>query len=339
MTQKAPNPRRIKGVSYSRYGYYFIAPFFIAYLIFQAYPLANTIYLAFQKYMITGTNKVVGPTFNGFKNFQNVLTKGSTLQAFENTAVMWIINFIPQILLALLLAKWFTDTRLKLRGQGAFKVMIYMPNIITAASISVLFYSLFAYPQGPVNSVLAQLGVIDKAIYSDAGSAALVAIPFLEKGWHTRLIIAFINFWMWYGNTMIVLIAGMLGINPSLFEAAEVDGASPNQTFTKITLPLLKPILLYTLITSLIGGMQMYDIPQMMQQQGSPAKDMTMTVTMYIMELVYTGTKDYGRSAAVSVLLFLVTGALSLVLFYLMRDKDAAAERKAARQLRKGARV
>lgn len=339
MTQKAPKPRHVKGVSYSRYGYYFIAPFFIAYLIFQAYPLANTIYLAFQKYMITGTNKVVGPTFNGLKNFQNVLTKGSTLQAFENTSVMWIINFIPQILLALLLAKWFTDSRLKLRGQGAIKVMIYMPNIITAASISVLFYSLFAYPQGPVNSVLAQLGVIDKAVYSDAGSAALVAISFLEKGWHTRLIIAFINFWMWYGNTMVVLIAGMLGINPSLFEAAEVDGASPNQTFTKITLPLLKPILLYTLITSLIGGMQMYDIPQMMQKQGSPAKDMTMTVTMYIMELVYTGTKDYGRSAAVSVLLFLVTGVLSLVLFYVMRDKDAAMERKAARQLRKGVRA
>lgn len=339
MTQKAPKPRHVKGVSYSHYGYFFIAPFFIAYLIFQAYPLANTIYLAFQKYMITGTNKVVGPTFNGLKNFQNVLTKGSTLQAFENTSVMWIINFIPQILLALLLAKWFTDSRLKLRGQGAIKVMVYMPNIITAASISVLFYSLFAYPQGPVNSVLAQLGVIDKAVYSDAGSAALVAIPFLEKGWHTRLIIAFINFWMWYGNTMVVLIAGILGINPSLFEAAEVDGASPNQTFTRITLPLLKPILLYTLITSLIGGMQMYDIPQMMQKQGSPAKDMTMTVTMYIMELVYTGTKDYGRSAAVSVLLFLVTGVLSLVLFYVMRDKDAAAERKAARQLRKGARV
>lgn len=340
MTQKAPNPgRRIKSVSYSRYGYFFIAPFFIAYLIFQAYPLANTIYLAFQKYMITGTNKVIGPTFSGLSNFQNVLTKGSTLKVFENTAVMWIINFIPQILLALLLAKWFTDSRLKLRGQGAIKVMIYMPNIITAASISVLFYSLFAYPQGPVNSMLAQLGVINKSVYTDAGSAALVAIPFLEKGWHTRLIISFINFWMWYGHTMIVLIAGMLGINPSLFEAAEVDGASPNQTFTKITLPLLKPILLYTLITSLIGGMQMYDIPQMMQQQGSPAKNMTQTVTMYIMELVYTGTKDYGRSAAVSVLLFLVTGALSLVLFYLMRDKDAAVERKAARQLRKGARV
>lgn len=340
MTHGAKKKRHAKGVDQSRYGYYFILPFFLVYLVFQAYPLVNTIYLAFQKYMITGTNKVIGPTFNQLKNFQNVLTKGNTLQAFENTAVMWVINFIPQILLALLLAKWFTDTRLKIRGQGAIKVMIYMPNIITAASISVLFYSLFAYPQGPINSLLAQVGVIDKSVYTDAGQAALVAIPFLEKGWHTRLIIAFINFWMWYGHTMIVLVAGMLGISPNLFEAAEVDGASPNQIFTKITLPLLKPILLYTLVTSLIGGMQMYDIPQMMQQQGSPAKEMTMTVTMYIMELVYQGTKDYGRGAAVSVLLFLVTGVLSIILFYIMRDKDAAAERKALRRAqRKGAKA
>ena len=339
MTNRAPKRRHAKGVDLSRYGYFFIAPFFLIYLVFQAYPLLNTIYLAFQKYMITGTNKVVGPTFVGLANFKNVLVKGSTLQAFENTAVMWLINFVPQILLALLLAKWFTDTRLKIRGQGAFKVMIYMPNIITAASISVLFYSLFAYPQGPVNSLLAQLGVIDKTLYADSGTAALTAIFFLEKGWYTRLIIAFINFWMWYGHTMIVLIAGMLGISPSLFEAAEVDGASPNQIFTKITLPLLKPILLYTLITSLIGGMQMYDIPQMMQMQGSPAKTMTMTVTMYIMELVYTGTKDYGRGAAVSVLLFLVTAVLSIILFYIMRDKDASRERKAMRKARKEARA
>ncbi|MBQ2834085.1 MAG: sugar ABC transporter permease [Clostridia bacterium] len=339
MTQKTPKKRHAKGVDTSRYGYYFIAPFFIVYLVFLAYPLLNTVYLAFQRYMITGTNKVVGPTFYGLKNFQNVLTKGSTIAAFQNTIIMWVINFIPQILLALLLAKWFTDTRLKIRGQGAIKVMVYMPNIITAASISVLFYSLFAYPQGPVNSLLAQVGVIDKATYLNTGTAATVAIPFLEKGWHTRLIIAFINFWMWYGNTMIVLVAGMLGISPNLFEAAEVDGATPNQIFTKITMPLLKPIMLYTLVTSLIGGMQMYDIPQMMQQQGSPAKDMTMTVTMYIMELVYTGTKDYGRGAAVSVLLFLFTGVLSIILFFIMSDRDEARARKAQRKARKGAKA
>ena len=302
----------------------FILPFFLVYLFFQAYPLINTIYLAFQKYMITGANKTIGPTFTGFGNFQNVLTKGSTIQVFKNTFFMWILNFIPQMLLALLLAKWFTDTRMKIRGQGIIKVMVYMPNIITAASISVLFYSLLAYPQGPINSLLASLGIIDKVAYLNSGTAATVAIPFLEKGWHTRIIISFINFWMWYGHTMIVLIAGILGISPSLYEAAQVDGASSNQIFRKLTLPLLKPILLYTLVTSLIGGMQMYDVPAMMLQQGSPAKSMIQTVTMYIMELVYTGTKDYGRGAAVSVLLFLVTGVLSLILFYVMRDKDAA---------------
>lgn len=319
------NKKKSRQINYARYGYLFILPFFLVYLTFQAYPLLNTIYLSFQKYMITGANKVIGPGFVGFDNFVNVLTKGYTLRAFANTSIMWIINFIPQILLALLLTKWFTDTRVRVRGQGAIKVMVYMPNIITAASISVLFYSLMAYPQGPFNSILADLGLIDKAAYLTPGSAATVAIPFLERGWYTRLIIAFINFWMWYGNTMIVLIAGVLGISPSLYEAAQVDGASPGQSFRHITLPLLKPIMLYTLVTSLIGGMQMYDIPALMLQQGSPAKPMIQTTTMYIMELVYSGTKDYGRGAAVSVLLFIVTAVLSMALFTLLRDRDARA--------------
>lgn len=334
MTQKARKKRRASGVNRSRYGYLFILPFFLVYLVFHAYPLLNTVWMAFQRYMITGANKVIGPEFYGLTNFKNVLEQGTTLQAFRNTVIMWVMNFIPQILLALLLAKWFTDIRLKLRAQGAIKVMVYMPNIITGASISVLFYSIFAFPQGPANSVLAQLGIIDKEIYINSGTAATVAFRFLEDGWSVRLIIAFINFWMWYGNTMIVLIAGILGISISLFEAAEVDGATPHQIFRKITLPLIRPIMLFTLVSSLIGGMQMYDIPQLMQQQSSPAKAMTQTVTMYIMELVYSGTKDYGRGAAVSVLLFLVTGALSLILFYAMREKNAKPGRTGRKEAR-----
>ena len=340
-----PKKRHSGRLEKTYWGYIFILPFFLVYFIFSFYPLLDTIYLAFQKYMITGTNKVIGPTFNGLANFNQIFkVSGSSslpkvVNVFVNTSVMWIINFIPQMLVALLLAKWFTDTRFKIRGEGAIKVMVYMPNIITAASISMLFYALFAFPQGPVNSILASLGIIDKATYLNAGEAATVAVRFLEKGWAVRLIVAFINFWMWYGNTMIVLIAGILGINPSLFEAAQVDGASSNQIFHKVTLPLLRPIMLYSLVTSLIGGMQMYDIPAMMQQQGSPAKEMTQTVTMYIQELVYEGTKDYGRSAAVSVCLFVVTGILSLILFYVMRDKDASAAKKAAKAARKGAKA
>lgn len=332
MTQRPLKKRHARGVDQSRYGYLFILPFFLIYLVFQAYPLAHTFGLAFQRYMITGANKVIGPEFYGLTNFRNIIEQGTTFQAFGNTAIMWVINFIPQIFLALLLARWFTDVRLKLEGQGVIKVMVYMPNIITAASVSVLFFSIFAFPQGPANAVLAQLGLIDPDLYANAGTAATVAFRFLEDGWSVRLIIAFINCWMWYGNTMIILVAAILGISVNIFEAAEVDGATPGQIFHRITLPLIRPILLFTLVTSLIGGMQMYDIPQLMQQTGSPAKAMTQTVTMYIMELVYSGTKDYGRGAAVSVLLFLVTGALSLILFYAMREKsDAPGKRRGVR--------
>lgn len=322
MTLSRRSARQEK-LNHAKYGYLFILPFFVVYLVFQAYPLMNTLYLAFHKYMITGANKVIGPQYIAFKNFSAVLSKGYMLRAFGNTWIMWIMNFIPQILLALLLAKWFTDPHLRIRGQGAVKIMVYMPNIITAASIAVLFYSLMAYPQGPFNAMLARLGVIDRAAYLNPGTTATVAVNFLESGKYTRAAIAFINFWMWYGNTMIIFIAGILGISPSLYEAAEVDGASGGQSFRFITLPLIRPIMLYTLVTSLIGGMQMYDIPALMLQQGSPAKAMTQTSMMYIMELIFDGTRDYGRGAAVSVLLFIVTGILSLTLFFLMRDRDS----------------
>jgi multiple sugar transport system permease protein len=128
---------------------------------------------------------------------------------------------------------------------------------------------------------------------------------------------------MWYGNTTLILIAGMMGLNPSLYEAAEIDGANGGQTFFKITLPLLKPILLYTLVTSAVGGLQMYDIPSLFNVNGSSMSggpnDSTTTVTMYIMRLY---NSDVGRAAAVSVLLFLITLIVSICLFISMGDKE-----------------
>lgn len=319
--------KKTKKLNYAKYGYRFIAPFFIVYAIFSLYPLFYTIFLSFHKYIKPVAKKVVGPNFIGLDNYKTAFTNDAMMGSFQNTIIMWVINFIPQILLALLLAAWFTDTRMKIRGQGGYKVLIFMPNIITAASISILFYSLFAFPQGPVNSILASLGLIDKA-YFQPGMAQSVAHDFLNDGWSVRLVVAFINFWMWYGNTMIILIAGILGINPALFESAQIDGASSGQIFRRVTLPLMKPMLLYTLVTSLIGGMQMYDIPNLMLKQGSAGKPMIRTVTMYIFEMAFTGTRDYGRAATLSVLLFIFTAILSGILFYVMRDKDAVRQNK-----------
>jgi ABC-type sugar transport system permease subunit len=327
-----PAKQKRKTVEYGRYGYYFIAPFFIVFAIFQLWPLIYTIGLAFcENYTDTMFNVEVGPVFNGIENFKTVfigkdgtLFNTYTFQSLWNTILMWLMNFVPQILLALVLAIWFTDTRVKMKAQGAYKIMTFMPNIITAATISVLFYSLFNYPNGPVNQFLLESGLLSQPY------------RFFQQKWATRGIISFINFWMWYGNTMVVLTAGVLGISPSLFEAARVDGASSFQIFKKITLPLLRPILLFTLVNSAIGGLQMFDIPKLLTTSGYGDPDYTTrTITMYMRELAFTGAKQMGKASATSVVLFVVTLFFSLILFYIMRDKDAIRERKQNKAIQK----
>ena len=330
MAKNSGNKR--KTVEYSRYGYFFIAPFFIVFAVFQLWPLIYTMGLAFcENYTDTMFNVEVGPTFNGLANFKTIFVgnDGSlfdtyTFRALGNTIIMWLMNFMPQILLALLLAVWFTDTRAKMKAQGAYKILTFMPNIITAATISVLFYKLFDFPNGPINQFF-----VNSGIWSEP-------FRFLDTKWSARGIISFINFWMWYGNTMIVLTAGVLGISPSLFEAARVDGASSWQIFKSVTLPLLRPIMLFTLVNSAIGGLQMYDIPKLLTTSGYGDPDYTTrTITMYIRELAFTGSRQMGKAAAASLVLFVVTLFFSLILFYIMRDKDAIKEKKAIKAAQK----
>lgn len=309
-----------KTVEYGKYGYMFIAPFFLVFLIFQLYPLIYTFYLSFVEYKMTGS-KLVNDGFCGFDNYLKVLKTRDFLagkdvwfntipmNTIKNTLIIWIINFIPQILLALLLSAWFTDTVVKLKGQGAFKVMMFLPNIITASSIAVLFNSLFGN-QGPVTLLVRKLpGLSD---YS-----------FLNSKAGTIGLIGFMQFWMWYGNTMIVLIAGILGISPSLYEAAMVDGANSRQEFFKITLPLLKPILQFSLVTSAIGGLQMYDIPALFNVNngvGQPGR-VSHTVTMMIREVAFSQNPDYGYAGAISVILFICTMIISMIFFIATKDR------------------
>ncbi len=311
-----------KTVEYGKYGYFFILPFFLVFLVFQLYPLIHTFYLSFVDYrMIQG--KMTDPTFCGFDNYLKVLTTHDfklnkdvwfntiPMNSIKQTIIIWVINFVPQILLALLLAAWFTDTVVKLKGQGAFKVLMFLPNIITASSIAVLFYNLFGN-QGPITLMLKSMHIINQD-YS-----------FLNSRAGTVGLIGFMQFWMWYGNTMIVLIAGILGISPSLYEAAMVDGANSKQQFFKITVPLVKPILQFTLVTSAIGGLQMYDIPALFNVNnaiGQPGRA-SHTVTMMIKELAFSQNPDYGYAGALSVVLFIFTLLISLIFFAATKDRD-----------------
>ena len=304
--KKPKDTTTIKAVSYAKYGYFFIAPFFIAFLVFQLIPLGQTIYYSFFEYYRSGL-KIIGPNPVGFANYQ-ALFESDFLKYAGNTIIMWIIGFVPQIIVSLLLAAWFTDVRLRIKGKQFFKVVIYMPNLIMASAFAMLFFALFS-DNGPVNSTLISMGIIK------------APIRYLSTVWGTRGLVGLMNFLMWFGNTTILLMAAVMGINPALFEAAELDGCSPRQTFFKITLPMIRPILVYVLITSMIGGLQMFDVPQILtNRQGSPNRT-TMTLIMFLNNHLYS--KNYGMGGAVSVILFIICAILCLFVYFTLNVDDS----------------
>lgn len=315
-----------KGVSYAKYGYIFSIPFVVTFLIFQLYPIFYTLVIGFTN--LRGFDTVLRINPKGlFANFQWALTNPTFLTGVKTTFLLWILNFIPQISLALILAAWFTNERMKIFGKGFFKVVFYLPNIITAASVAVLFHSLFYYPLGPVNDLMQAWGL------------ATEPFDYFNDTWSTRLIVIFIQFWMWYGYTMIVLISGILGISPELFEAADIDGANGFKKFIYVTIPNTKTILLFTMITSLIGGLQMFDIPYLITGGHGEPRFAVQTASVFIYNQGFTGEHNYATAAACSMVMFFIIGVLSAIVFFLMRDKDEAklhkiikAQEKAYRQ-------
>lgn len=305
-TTKAPKLKTKRSkISYAKWGYVFIAPFFLAYALFHFAPQLLTIYNSFFENYREGLTQV-GPNFVGLKNYITLFTpdKNGTIDILKyagNTIALWVGGAIPQVVISLMLACFFTSYRLKIKGQQFFKTVIYMPNLIMASAFAMLFYMLFSNV-GPVNQLLTQFGWID------------TPIDFFNIRFTVRGLISLMNFLMWFGNTTILLMAGIMGIDQSLFEAANIDGASSLQVFFKVTLPLLTPILVYTIITALIGGLQMFDVPQVLTNAlGTPNRTST-TLVMYLNNYLKT-SKNYGMSGAISVVIFVITGLLSLVVF------------------------
>ena len=279
-----------KAVRYNRWGYIFVIPFLVVFVIFQLIPLVRTIYNSFFENYMSGLSHI-GPTFVQFGNYVKLFSSGDIWKYFGNTMIMWVMCFVPQLFFSLLLGAWFSDEMLRLKGKRFFKTVIYLPNLIMASAFAMLFFTLFS-DGGPINSILVGMHVIDQPykFFSHVGS--------------TRGLIAFMNFLMWFGNTTILLMAGMMGIDTSLFEAASVDGATST------------PILVYVLITSLIGGLQLFDVPQILTNGSGDPMRSSMTMIMYLNKHLYS--KNYGMAGALSVFLFVITGVLSVIVFKLV---------------------
>lgn len=307
--------KKRKSFSYAKWGIIFILPFFVCYFIFSLIPLADTIRYSFYEYYRSGI-KEIGPNFVGLANYKSLL-QSDMLKYAANTLILWVIGFIPQIAVALLLAVWFTDIRLKIHGKQFFKVVIYLPNLIMASAFAMLFFTMFS-TNGPVNSILMSLGVIKERI------------DFLGSVFGTRSLVGLMNFLMWFGNTTIMLMAAIMGISVDVLEASELDGCGRLKRFFYVILPLIRPILSYTLITAIIGGLQMFDVPQILTNgQGNPDRT-SMTLIMFLNN--HLKSKNYGMAGALSVYLFIVSGILCFIVYRMTNDNDPDGSKTAAKK-------
>ena len=285
--------------------YPMILPFIVVFLIFSVYPVFRTLYLSFTNYKGYGEAVLIG-----FDNYVRVFKDKYFWQAFYNTCNIWIVNIVLQLGLAFALTIVFNDMKYRIRGLSIFRAVFYLPNLISCASVAFLFKTLLDWRFGTFNQVLMALHLIKSPV------------DWLGKPNIAPYAVSVINAWMWFGNSFLMLMAGVQGINHDYYEAASIDGAGRWKLFTKITLPLLKPIMIYVAITSLIGGLQMFDMPHLISQGNAAIHDGPLqTMVMYLYKFGFQ-VNQVGYGSAIAYVLFLIILVVSVVQFKIMNRKE-----------------
>jgi len=290
-------PKKKNKVNKDKYGIYFVIPYFVIFLLFSLYPVIYTLVISLKKWDGMSLNQ----TFVGLKNYVTLIHDALFYQAIANTFIMWICAVIPQMVFALLLSVLFNNVK-KIRGKEFFRAAMYLPNLVTPAAVAVLFAFLFDWQTGAINKILLDLHVIKQPVNW-----------FLSE-YSSRGIMSLISWWMWFGYSTIIFGAGLNNIPAELYESANIDGATPWQSFKSITVPLLKPTILFAAVTSLIGGMQTFDIPYVMTGgQGNP-NNKTLTVVMYLYNTAFQNS-NYGYGSAIGYGLFILILIFSVITF------------------------
>lgn len=284
-------------------GYLFVAPFVIVFLTFNVYPVFRTLYLSFTD--ATGFND---PSGVGLANYERVLTDPIFREAFGHTLQIWGVNIVLQLGLAFLLTIIFNDMKYRMRGLSIFRALFYLPNLIACTSVAFLFKTLLDWQYGSVNQILLAANIINEPI-------EWLGVPLLS-----RVVVGVIGAWMWFGNSFILLMAGVQGINKDYYEAAAIDGAGRWTIFGKITLPLLKPIMLYVAITSLIGGLQIFDLPYLFSLGQARMERNLKTMVMHLYLMAFKN-RQVGYAAAIAFVLFFIIAICSVAIYFLMYRK------------------
>lgn len=281
-------------------GWSFVTLAAVMICLFYFYPMIQAFIMSLQSGM--GTNLA----FVGLDNYARLLKDPVFLTTLKNTVIYLIIQVPIMIILALFISVLLNDKALKFKGF--FRTAIFLPCVTSLVAYSVTFKYLFGQ-DGIVNIMLMKLALISEPVQ-------WLTDPF----WAKITIIAAIT-WRWTGYNMIFYLSALQNVDQSIYEAAKIDGASPIQTFFKITVPMLKPIILFTSITSTIGTLQLFD--EVMNITAGGPGNATMTISQYIYNLSFKYTPDFGYAATVSYAIVILIVIFSIIQFKVAGDKNA----------------
>ncbi|MBM7663164.1 lactose/L-arabinose transport system permease protein [Bacillus mesophilus] len=281
--------------SYQIAPYLFIAPAVILFAIFMAYPIVSSLILSFQ------SSQGGVYEFSGIDNYKRLLGDSIFLTALKNTFIIMIIQVPLMLFLAIIVATLLNSALLKLKGF--FRVSFFLPAVTSLVAYAIIF-SIMLMDDGIINQLLSLVG--------------LDAIPWLSNpiGAKAALIIAMT--WRWVGYNMVIYLAALQNIPEELYEAASIDGASKIRQFFSITIPQLKPVILFTTILSTIGSLQLFDEPFTLTK-GGPS-DATLTIGMYLYQ---TGFRyfEFGYASTIAYVIVVLIGILTLIQFKVTGDK------------------
>ena len=279
--------------------YLYISPFFILFAIVGLFPLGYTAWVSLHDWNLIGGKG----DFVGLDNFANVLGQPNFRTGLRNTFSIFLLSSVPQVFTGLVLAAVLNAN---LRAKTFWRMGVLLPYVVAPVAVGLIFSKMFADQSGMVNTLLGNVGIDPVRWHADVLSSHVA-------------IATMVNF-RWTGYTILILLAAMQAVPSDLYEAAVIDGASRMRQFFSVTVPMLRPTIIFVVITSTIGGLQIFDEPRMYDQFGQGGADRQwMTVTMYLYELGWGAQKSFGRAAAVAWILFLIIIAIGLLNFALTR--------------------
>jgi cellobiose transport system permease protein len=286
--------------SYWRF-YLALSPFYILFAVFGLYPMLSTIVLAFQRW-----DGLSARRFTGLDNFSFLIDDPTFWLALKNTVVLFFMSTIPTLTIALVLAVMLQSA---VRFTSVYRIAYFIPNVTSLVAMAIFFSSVFSTNFGLVNAGLRALGIPGQ--------------DWLGQPWGIKIAISTMIVWQWVGYNTLIYLAGLQAIPKEQYEAAKVDGAGPVRTLFSITLPQLRPIVLFTVIISTIGGLQTFTEPQVMVGNSGGTGQSGMTVVLYFYRAAFLDN-DYGYAAAIALSIFLLVLLFTAINWRIFRVRGDA---------------